>query len=134
VRNSHCLNGSTHPHLRFRSIIDLIIAKKISGAIGKQVLEEMFKIGDTQDESGSPGVLADEIVTKKGWELMNNSGDVEVLEEYCKQVVANNPQDVEKYLKGKLGVKQFLVGQVMKMSKGKARPEQIQEILDKYLK
>jgi len=93
----------------------------------------MFKIGDTQS-SGSPGVLADEIVTKKGWELMNNSGDVEVLEEYCKQVVANNPQDVEKYLMGKLGVKQFLVGQVMKMTKGKARPEQIQEMLNKYLK
>jgi aspartyl-tRNA(Asn)/glutamyl-tRNA(Gln) amidotransferase subunit B len=103
------------------SIIQLIQQETISGAIGKQVIELMHK-GDTRN--------AKDIIEEKGWVLTQ---DNEMIEELCKQVVANNPEDLAKFRSGKTRVKQFFVGEVMKRTKGKANPKRVTEILEKYL-
>lgn len=50
------------------------------------------------------------------------------------EVIDGNKKVVEEYLSGKAGVLEYLIGQVMKLSKGRAKPEEVRELLKKYLK
>jgi aspartyl-tRNA(Asn)/glutamyl-tRNA(Gln) amidotransferase subunit B len=65
--------------------------------------------------------------------LMQVSDDG-VLEEYCDQAMAAHPGPVGDYRAGKVAALNFLKGQVMKLSKGKANPGRVGEILEKKLK
>jgi aspartyl-tRNA(Asn)/glutamyl-tRNA(Gln) amidotransferase subunit B len=73
---------------------------------------------------------ADEIIAKRGLKQISDSGE---LERFCDQVVAANPRQVEDYRAGKEKAFNSLVGQVMKLTKGKANPQQVSEILKRKL-
>jgi aspartyl-tRNA(Asn)/glutamyl-tRNA(Gln) amidotransferase subunit B len=92
----------------------------ISGKIGKQVFEEMYRTGKEPEE----------IVQEKGWVQIQDSSE---LAEVVDQVLASNPDEVSKYRAGKEKVFGFFVGQVMKATRGQANPKLVNELLRKKL-
>ncbi len=101
-------------------LVMLIDAGKISSKQGKEVFGEMF----------STGKRAAAVVKDKGLEQVSDAGAIEQL---CQQVIAGNPKVVEDYRGGKQASINFLKGQVMKLSRGKANPNMVGEILEKLL-
>jgi aspartyl-tRNA(Asn)/glutamyl-tRNA(Gln) amidotransferase subunit B len=93
----------------------------ISGKIAKQVFEALMN---------GEGESADSIIEAKGLKQVTDSGAIEALVD---EVIANNPAQVEQYKGGKEQLLGFFVGQIMKASKGKANPAQVNEILKKKL-
>ena len=93
----------------------------ISGKIAKDVFQAMW--------AGEGSV--DEIIEAKRLKQITDSGAIEALVE---QVIAENPGQVEQYKSGKDKVFGFFVGQVMKLSKGKANPQQVNQLLKDKLK
>jgi len=92
----------------------------ISGKIAKTVFEAMWAgEGD-----------ADAIIEQKGLKQVTDSGAIEKL---IDEVIANNPKQLEQYRAGKEKLFGFFVGQVMKISKGKANPAQLNELLKNKL-
>jgi len=102
-------------------LIELVETKKISSSIGQQVFGEMFASGE------SP--IA--IVEKKGLAQVSDTGAIEV---FCDQAIAANPGSAGDFKAGKAAALNFLKGQVMKLSKGKANPNLVGEILERKLK
>ena len=102
-------------------LIELVESKKISSSTGQQVFGEMFASGE------SPNV----IVEKKGLAQVSDTG---AIEGFCDQAIAANPGPAADYKTGKVAALNFLKGQVMKLSKGKANPNLIGEILERKLK
>jgi aspartyl-tRNA(Asn)/glutamyl-tRNA(Gln) amidotransferase subunit B len=100
----------------FAELIYLTFIGEISSSGAQDVLKEMFKTG------GDPS----QIIESKNLKQMSNKGE---LEEIVKNVIKNNPQPIKDYKQGKETVLQFLVGQAMRESKGKANPELIAKIL-----
>ena len=93
----------------------------ISGKIAKQVFEAMWNgEGD-----------ADTVIEAKGLKQVTDSGAIEAL---IDEVISANPAQVEQFRSGKDKVFGFLVGQVMKASRGKANPAQVNEMLRSRLK
>ncbi len=74
---------------------------------------------------------ADDIIEKKGLKQISDSGAIEKIVD---EVLAANPQQVADYRSGKDKAFNSLVGQVMKASKGKANPAQVNDILKKKLR
>ncbi|MDN3516028.1 Asp-tRNA(Asn)/Glu-tRNA(Gln) amidotransferase subunit GatB [Aquisalimonas lutea] len=92
----------------------------ISGKIAKQVFEAMWNgEGD-----------ADTVIDKHGLKQVTDTGAIEAM---IDEVIAANPEQVAQYQAGKDKLLGFFVGQVMKASKGKANPEQVNELLRKKL-
>ena len=104
----------------FAEFIALINDGKISSAVAKVVLKEMF--GKGADPS--------HIIEEKG--LTQVSDETEI-EKVVKEAIENNPEAVQDYKKGKQNAFQFLVGQVMAQTKGKANPEVSSRILKRLL-
>ena len=102
-------------------LLALVDGKKISSSTAQQVFAEMFASGD------SPNA----IVEKKGLAQVSDTGAIEV---FCDQAIAANPGSVADYKSGKIAALNFLKGQVMKLSKGKANPNVAGEILEKKLR
>ena len=100
----------------FAEYITLILEGKISSKIAKMVLSEMYKTG------GDPS----QIIEEKGWTQIDDSGEVEKI---IQEVIAKNQKAVEDFKKGKENAFQFLVGQVMAQSRGKAKPDTVRELL-----
>lgn len=98
------------------SLITLIDSGKISSAIAKKVFIDMFNTGK----------MAEEIVKEKGLIQISDEG---AIKEIVLKVVENNPKSVEDYHNGKDKAIGFLVGQIMKETKGKANPKIVNEIL-----
>ena len=69
---------------------------------------------------------ADAIIEAKGLKQVTDSGEIEKL---VLEVIENNPAQVQQYKDGKEQVIGFLVGQCMQLSKGKANPAQVNELL-----
>jgi aspartyl-tRNA(Asn)/glutamyl-tRNA(Gln) amidotransferase subunit B len=105
---------------KLAEIIRLIDAKTISTSAGKQVFETVFV------EGGDPM----QIVEDKG---MAQVSDDSALEGWADEAIANNPKSVEEYKGGKQGAINFLMGQVMKASKGKANPGAVMQMLKQKL-
>jgi aspartyl-tRNA(Asn)/glutamyl-tRNA(Gln) amidotransferase subunit B len=101
-------------------MIALIEDGTISGKIAKEVLAEMFS-------SGKP---AKTIIEEKGLVQISDEGALETI---VRQVLAENPAQVEQFKAGKDRVVGFLVGQIMKASRGKANPERVTAILRREL-
>ena len=100
---------------------NLIDSGKISGKQGKEVFAEMFATGK--------GAAA--IVKEKGIEQLSDTG---AIEEFCDEVIAANPKPAADFKAGNAASLNFLKGQVMKLSKGKANPQLVGEILERKLK
>ena len=79
----------------------------------------------------SSGESPTQIVEKKGLLQVSDTGAIEKLAD---EVIAANPRSVEDYKAGKVAALNFLKGQVMKASKGKANPNLVGEILERKLK
>jgi len=92
----------------------------ISGKIAKQVFDLLWNgEGD-----------ADMIIENRGLKQVTDTGAIESL---IDEIIAKNPKQVEGYRSGKTKLFGFFVGQVMKASKGKANPAQVNELLKKKL-
>ncbi len=101
-------------------LVDLLDARTISSTQGKEVLEAMFNTGDAPSK----------VVEAKGLSQLTDSGAILPA---VQEALASNPQAVEDYLNGKETAVKFLVGQVMKISKGKADPEMVNTLLEEQL-
>lgn len=101
-------------------LITLIDTNVISSAIAKKVFIEMFETGK----------MAKDIVEEKG---LTQITDTAQIEDIIVKVVENNDQSVKDFLAGKDKALGFLVGQIMKETKGKANPKIVNEILLKVL-
>ena len=98
----------------------------LSGKLAREVFHALWAEGPVQ---GGPEVV-DALIDRQG--LRQISGD-DVLGPIIDQVLANNAKSVEEYRAGKEKAFNALVGQVMKLSKGKANPQQVNELLKKKL-
>jgi aspartyl-tRNA(Asn)/glutamyl-tRNA(Gln) amidotransferase subunit B len=77
------------------------------------------------------GESAATIVEKQGLAQVSDTG---AIEKFCDEVIAANPGPVADFRSGKAAALNFLKGQVMKLSKGKANPGVAGEILERKLK
>ncbi len=102
-------------------LLQRIADNTISGKIAKQVFEAMW-----QGEGN-----ADDIIEARGLKQITDSGAIESL---IDEVIAANPDQVEQFRAGKEKVLGFFVGQIMKQSKGKANPRQVNQMLRTKLK
>lgn len=102
-------------------MINLIEKGTISSKIAKTVFKEMLQSGK----------LPQQIVEEQGLVQISDEG---AILEIVKEVVANNPASVQDYKAGKEKAIGFLVGQVMKQSKGKANPGLVNKLLVEVLK
>ena len=101
-------------------LINLIKDGTISGKIAKSVFEIMA------DEGKDPQIIVEE----KG---LKQQSDPKEIEKLIDKVITNNPDKVKEYKSGKDKLFGFFVGQVMKVSGGKANPQLVNEILKKKL-
>jgi aspartyl-tRNA(Asn)/glutamyl-tRNA(Gln) amidotransferase subunit B len=105
----------------FAEFIELIDEGKISSKIAKIVLEEMFKTGADPSQ----------IIEEKGLVLIADEAEIEKI---VYQVISENQKAVSDFKKGKENALEFLIGQVMRKTKGKANPKIAKEILTRILK
>lgn len=101
-------------------LIGLIDSGTLSTSMAKTVFEEMFR-------SGRP---AAEIVEEKGMAQISAASELETVVD---GVLAENAQAVEDFRQGKEQAQKFLVGQVMRATKGQANPKVVIELLNKKL-
>jgi len=114
------------PDLKFKpagilDLIELVDSRKISTRIAQDVFAEMFTTGEAPAR----------IVADKG---LAQVSDASIIEKLCDQAIAANPGPAGDYKAGKAAALNFLKGQVMKLSKGKANPALAGEILERKLK
>lgn len=102
-------------------LLSRIIDNTISGKIAKTVFEAMWESGDN----------ADAIIEAKGLKQVT---DFSAIEAIINQAFENSPSQLAEYRSGKEKLFGYFVGEVMKLSKGKANPQQVNELLIKKLK
>ena len=103
------------------NLLSRIEDSTISGKIAKEIFEEMW------NSKKSP----DEIIEEKGLKQVTDSSEIEKV---INQVLEQNQSQLEQYKSGKVKLFGFFVGQVMKASRGKANPEQVNKLLEERLK
>jgi len=104
----------------FAEFIKMIHKGEISSKIAKMVLQDMFETGADPSH----------VIEEKGLAQISNEGELDAL---ISGVIEKNPKAVEDYKKGKENAFQFLVGQILAQSRGKANPQMAREILKKKL-
>lgn len=97
-------------------LVVLINKGELSGKLAKDILPKMFETGD------GPATIAE----REGLKQISDTGATEKIVE---DVIAANPKQVEQYRSGKTAVLGFLVGQVMKASRGQANPATVNTVL-----
>ena len=107
------------PH-SFAELVAMVEREDINATSGKEVLEEIFKTGDTPVE----------IVEARGLAQLN---DPQTIMDLVNQVLLENHQQVEQYLGGKTTISQWLFGQVMRAAGGRANPSLVHSSLDQAL-
>ena len=108
------------PPGHFDALVNLVDDGQINGKQAKEVFAEMFATGKT----------APVIVEEKGLKQVSDMGAIEAL---CQQAIDANPKAVAEYKAGKTASINFLKGQVMRLSQGKANPAIIGQVLEKLL-
>jgi len=106
---------------KLAKIIELVEKGVINNIAAKEVFEEIAKNGKEPSE----------IIKEKGLEQIGSAAELEAI---IKQIINENPGQVEQYRSGKDKLFGFFVGEAMKRTKGKGNPNIIQELLKKYLK
>ena len=101
-------------------LVGLMEKGQISSRIAQEVFAEMFDTGE------APAV----IVEAKGLAQVSDTGELEAM---CREAIEAHPGPAEDFRKGKEAALNFLKGQVMKASRGKANPQMVGEILGKIL-
>lgn len=108
------------------ALIKRISDGTISNNAAKQVFEALWTGEGKNAEAADAAAAVDAVIEAKGLKQMNDTG---ALEKIIDEVIAANPGNVEQYKAGKDKAFNALVGQVMKASKGKANPAQVNELL-----
>ncbi len=103
------------------ALIKLVDTKVLNSNKAKEVFAIIF------EEGGSP----EEIVEKQGFAQVSDHG---AIEEFVDKAIAENEKSVQDYKAGKTAALKFLIGQVMRFSKGKADPEMAGQLLEEKLK
>lgn len=119
-KNNLEITQSPISSVQLAELIKRIADNTISGKIAKVVFEAMWAGEGT----------ADAIITKKGLQQVSDSGTIEKI---IDEVLSTYPEQVADYRAGKEKVFGFLVGQVMKASRGQANPNQLNDLLKKKL-
>lgn len=101
---------------QLKALIDLIEKGAISNSAAKKVLNEMFENPENPEK----------IVERLGLSQVSDTGE---LQKMVQEVMTQNPQSIVDYKAGKDRALGFLMGQVMKLSKGKANPQVISKML-----
>ncbi len=101
-------------------LLQLIDNGTLSGKMAKEVLFSVLKTGKQVKD----------VIAESGMTQISDEGE---LQKIVQEVIKNNPKQVEEYKAGKETVMMFLVGQVMKASRGKANPELTSKILIRLL-
>ena len=101
-------------------LVTLVDKRVINGPTAKELLPELFRDG------GMPGAL----VQARG---LGQVSDTSALEGFVDQAFAENAKSVEDFRAGKKAAAGFLVGQVMKLSKGKADPQRVGKLVAEKL-
>ncbi len=97
-------------------LVAFIVKGEISGKMAKDIFAKIFETGES----------AAAIIDREGLRQISDTG---ALEKIVDEVIAASPKQVEQYKSGKTGVIGYLVGQVMKLSKGQANPAAVNELL-----
>ena len=101
-------------------LIQLVETGSISTTSAREVLEQVFRTGE------SPG----EIVRRSG---LVQVSDVDALRQVVQEVLAANPKALADYRAGKKQARQFLIGQVMRATRGQANPQALEKLLQEIL-
>ena len=109
------------------AIIRRIADNTISNSAARQVFDALWS---EAQPAGNPAEQVDAVIEAKGLKQMNDSGALEAI---IDEVLAANPKNVEEYKAGNTKALNGLVGPIMKASKGKANPAQVNELLKKKL-
>ncbi len=105
---------------RFAALVALVDSGRLTVRNGRDVFLEVAETG------GDP----ETIMAERGLEAVQDSGLIEAL---AKEVIAKNPDSVAKFREGDSKVLNFLMGQVMKATQGKASPAEVKRILESEL-
>ena len=105
---------------RLAELIGLVDSETISVTMAKTVLEEAFQSGEAPAK----------IVQDRGYSQISDSDSVEAA---VRQAIEANPKAVDDYMQGKETASRFLVGQVMKITRGQAKPELASELVRRTL-
>lgn len=105
----------------YAEFIKIIALNQVNSSAGQKILEKMYATGADPTE----------IMKNEDLAQMNNADELEAI---LDKVVAANPEPVADYKAGKEKALQFLIGQVMKETKGKANPGMLKEIFERKLK
>ena len=97
-------------------LIDMVRAGILNSNMAKEVFEKMFKTGNDPES----------IIQESG---VTQISDTTSIEAFVDTAIINNPQPVEDYISGKDSAMQFLMGQVMKITSGKANPQMVTKLL-----
>jgi aspartyl-tRNA(Asn)/glutamyl-tRNA(Gln) amidotransferase subunit B len=114
------ITQSPVPAAHLGELVALINKGGLSGKLAKEILPKMFETGD------APSVIMER-------EGLKQISDTSALEKIADEVIVANPKQVEQYKSGKTAVLGFLVGQLMKASRGQANPASANEVLKKKL-
>jgi len=115
LANSEWIQSAVTPQ-HVADVLKLIEAKKISSSGAKEILQNSMKTGKS----------AEILMKELNLEQVSDSG---ALDKWVDEVISENPKVVEDYRSGNEKVIQFLVGQVMKKSRGAANPPMVVEML-----
>ena len=114
------IDESPVSHSKLGELIDNIESGKVSNRLAKDIFEEMCETGKSPSD----------IISEKGLSQISDKGELEKL---VNDVLSANPENVEKYKNGKDKLFGFFVGEAMKLSKGKANPKLLNELLKSKL-
>ena len=106
--------------VQFAVLLARMVDETISSKLAREVFSHMW------EECSADENVADHIIEAKGLKQMSDSGEVERI---IDEVLAANPKNVEEFRAGKDKAFNALVGQVMKVTKGKANPAQVNDLL-----
>jgi aspartyl-tRNA(Asn)/glutamyl-tRNA(Gln) amidotransferase subunit B len=114
------IDESPVSHNKLGELIDNIESGKVSNRLAKDIFEEMCETGKSPSD----------IISEKGLSQISDEGELEKL---VNDVLLANPENVKKYKNGKDKLFGFFVGEAMKLSKGKANPKLLNELLKSKL-
>lgn len=120
-KNNIAFEKMTLPSKHLVKMIEMIVSNTISSKQAKEVFETMMETGK------DPETIANE----KGMKQLSNPDELKALVE---EVLATNPTLVEDYANGKTRAVGFIVGQLMKLTKGQANPKMANQIVVEVLK
>ena len=114
------IDESPVSHDKLGELIDNIESGKVSNRLAKDIFEEMCETGKSPSD----------IISEKGLSQISDEGELENL---VNDVLSANPENDEKYKNGKDKLFGFFVGEAIKLSKGKANPKLLNELLKSKL-